>query len=278
MEQGTTTPPPGGGTRNNQGNTPVEQINLAGIPQNDAPLPPLARESVPPGTAPAEIDTDKVQLLEYNEYENVGQMLTAAQILIDTGILPNDITEPEQVVGIMKYGHDLNISAMMALNNIHLIKGRPSLGVHLIAYQLNRFNIEFQLIEDLVNVQIGEMRDMRTTYRFIDYGLLKNFETKLAEYNQMDDQMKEIYAPIIMSLRNGVIKDVSYYWSQAFGAGLLAKDNWKDIRNMMRVRTLSSGARIVKPGALLGGYETTELAEALDAEDDIPKNYSIKIS
>lgn len=228
------------------------------------------------GNEVAIADKSSIQLREFNEYENVGQMLAAAQVIIDSGIAPNNFTEPEQIVGIMKYGNELGINMMTALNNIHMIQGRPTLGVHVITAQLKRHGIEYQLLEDYVGVEMGGQTDARTTFRFIDHVLLDRYKAELELYGKMPEAAQAMYLPILENLRQGIVKDVSYYWSQAVGASLHLKDNWqKDPRNMMRVRCLSAGARMVKPEALLGFYETTELAEALDSEEDIPKSYTV---
>ena len=223
-------------------------------------------------------ESGEIHILEFEQYANVNQMLQAAQMLINTNTLPNNITEPEQVVGIMKYGNELGVPVMTALNNINMIQGRPTLGVHLILAQLHKYRVTYQITEDFVAVDMGNGSiDARTTIVFTDHSLKDQFKQELKEYSKMDDDTKEIYKPILEKLQASIHTELSYYWSQAAGSGLTEKSNWqKDPRNMMRVRCLTAGARLVKPQALHGGYETTELAEAMDADTEIPADYKIE--
>lgn len=282
MEQNTPTPPMPNTNQNLKTEQSVNTEQQA--PQQEQAGPPTPETASQIGTdiiqhnASEEVpESSEVRLLEYNEYSNVNQMLQAASVLIESGVLPNNITEPEQVVGIMKYGNELGLNAMTALNNIHMIQGRPTLGVHIISALLTRNNITYKLVEDFVAVEMNDNIDARTTFRFINHDLLKEYESKLKDYDKMNDATKEAYKPMLDNFRDGIVTDVSYYWSQAVGSGLIEKSNWqKDPRNMMRVRCLATGARLVKSDALLGFYETVELAESVGAETDIPEGYTIE--
>jgi len=255
-----------------------EQTAQASYPSIPDPVTETGSEILEESSLVKKDESGEIQILEFEQYANVNQMLQAAQMLIDSRTLPANITEPEQVVGIMKYGNELGIPVMTALNNIHMVQGRPTLGVHLVSAQLHKYRVTYTIKEDFVAVDMGNGAiDARTTIVFTDHNLKDQFKQELKEYSKMDDDTKTFYKPILEKLQEGIHTEVSYYWSQAAGSGLTDKSNWqKDPRNMMRVRCLTAGARLVKPRALKGGYETTELAEAMNSETDIPDNYTIE--
>lgn len=87
----------------NEAENNSEETSKQEEPTNPAPNIPIPGTVNEIGThaieskAPATVDQgdQEVKLLEYNQYNNVNQMLKAASVLIDSGVLPNNITEPE---------------------------------------------------------------------------------------------------------------------------------------------------------------------------------------
>lgn len=51
-----------------------------------------------------------------------------AKSLIESGLLPDEIKKPSQAIVIMLKGREVGLSALEALEHIHVIKGRPFLG------------------------------------------------------------------------------------------------------------------------------------------------------
>lgn len=55
-----------------------------------------------------------------------------AQALIMSGLLPKAYQRPEQVIIALQMGHELGLKPMMAINNIHIIDNKPTLGSDLL--------------------------------------------------------------------------------------------------------------------------------------------------
>jgi hypothetical protein len=70
-----------------------------------------------------------------------------ADTLIQSGALPSGIANMEQALAIIQYGRELGYAPMIALQNISLIKGRPSLAAHLIAARLKAAGIKIKVKE-----------------------------------------------------------------------------------------------------------------------------------
>jgi hypothetical protein len=145
---------------------------------------------------------------------------------------------PEAVVAVILQGKELGFGPITSVNNINNIQGKPTLNVHAIAAKLSQSGIAYQLIKDFeaeTTVKDGEttITDRVTTFRF-----LKMWNGRVLE------------------------NEVSYRWSEAVKAGYTTKDNWvKMPRIMLRTRALTIGARLVAPEAILGLYETSEMAD-----------------
>lgn len=185
----------------------------------------------------AQVVSDDIKL---SGFSTVGEALSFAQLLIDSKLIPSTLKTPDAVVAVILQGRELGFGPITSVNNINNIQGKPTLGVHAIAAKLAQAGLTYQLIKDYEP------------------------ETKT------DAEGKETIVDRVTTFRffrmwNGRVieNDVSYRWSEATKAGYTTKDNWvKMPRIMMRTRALTVGARLVAPEAILGLYETSELADA----------------
>ena len=120
--------------------------------------------------------TDGEQALtKLGDFSNVEEMKKWALMVIDSGLMPHSITEPEQVITIVQHGQELGLSPHVAINNIHVISGRPTLSSAMLGALLKRRGIEWVWDEDfaIVKDDKGEAEvapdgaaNRRTTLRF----------------------------------------------------------------------------------------------------------------
>ena len=185
----------------------------------------------------AQVVSDDIKL---SGFSTVGEALSFAQLLIDSKLIPSTLKTPDAVVAVILQGRELGFGPITSVNNINNIQGKPTLGVHAIAAKLAQAGLTYQLIKDYEPETKTDAEgketivDRVTTFRFF-----RMWKGRVIE------------------------NDVSYRWSEATKAGYTTKDNWvKMPRIMMRTRALTVGARLVAPEAILGLYETSELADA----------------
>jgi hypothetical protein len=253
----------------------LEKTEETQIPDKPAPEkydvmkgPPVATTtiSVMESIKPVEYSTKglKADILEFNSSTSMDAMFAGADVLIKSGILPNNITEPSQVIAIVKYGSEMGISSMVALNNIHMIEGKPSLNVHIIGTLLSKNGWDTSTLHDFVQMDNG---DYITTIRFTNLNKLKEYRVELEKYANMPPNIQKIYEPILEILRSGFYKDFSFRWSEAVSMGLTNKSNWKKMPSiMMYSRALTIGARRAAPDAMNGVMEIAEMAEISNKE------------
>lgn len=168
-----------------------------------------------------------------------------AQEVIDSGLVPETLTDPEQILIIIEQGKELGLSPFVALNNLHVIKGRPVLSATMLGALLKRRNIEWIIVEDYVPVKNSkdEVVNHRTTYEFY-------WKSKVT-----NNPMKARH---------------SVTWNQLDLAGYTDKQNYERFpKEMMRARCISSGVRAYFPEVLLGMYTDVEMADVYNDSYDI---------
>ena len=183
-------------------------------------------------------------ITKFQNFNSIEEQLQYAAVLIKSGLVPDELKKPEQVVTVINQGKELGFGPLTSLNNVHNIKGKATLSVHAITGLIKQAGVTYKLIEDAVWItEIGEAHkvklpetkyiDRRTTIRFYEF-----FGDKIIE------------------------NDISFTLSEAKSQELLGKKNWKKMPIiMLRTRTLTIGGRFVAPQALLGMYETSEAAD-----------------
>lgn len=142
---------------------------------------------------------------------------------------------------------ELGMGPINAIDNIHIIEGRPSLSVHAIAGMLRAAGIKWELTKDnepIYNQDKSKIMDYITTITFYEY----------------DKQMQRT-----------IINPISFKKSEAFKQNLLDKSNWKKMEIiMMRARALSIGGRFL--GVTAGMLEVSEAADIAGITIDIDEN------
>lgn len=111
--------------------------------------------------------TDLALTTKLDGFSNVEEMLKWASTIIESGLLPDSIGTPEQVLTIVQHGKELGLTPHIALNNIHVIAGRPVVSSTMLGAMLKRHKVEWLIDEDFATIDTptGGM-DKRTTYKF----------------------------------------------------------------------------------------------------------------
>ena len=196
-------------------------------------------------------EVKEAQIIKLDSIDTLDSMLKYTQVLVDSKILP--FTRPEQAVVAYQFGKELGLGIVTAMSNIHIIKDKPSISVHVAAALIERAGVEKRTIEDFVPYEV--------TYKD------ENGDEKVAKTKRTTIEF--------MRKWNGevIIERVSLTWADVQRAGWAEKDNWKKMpKIMMWNRTLVIGARRVAPGALLGMYEASEMADIQNTTIDLDIN------
>ena len=153
------------------------------------------------------------------------QKFKMAGVLCRSGLLPQGLSTPEKVCVALEWGHELQLPPMVAVNNIAVINGKPTLSVDIMAAVVKRSP---------------------------EYG---GIEWTKATETEMECVVSRI-------LPNGKIeKTVSRFTiDDAMTAGLTGKDVWKKYqKRMLKHRCLSYGLRDAFPDILAGLYSPEEI-------------------
>lgn len=177
--------------------------------------------------------------VKFSHFENTDQALAFAEVLINSKLVPPSLKTPEAVVAVILQGRELGFGPVTSVNNINNIQGKPTLSIHAMTAKISQAGIVYQVIKD-----------------FEDITAIKDGEEKIVDRVTVIRFFKKWNGQIITN-------DISYHWSEAAKSGYTTKDNWQKMpRIMLRNRCLAIGARFVCPEAILGLYETAELADA----------------
>lgn len=158
------------------------------------------------------------------------KLLEDAVQWIQSGLLPQAITKPEQAAVIVLKGRELGLGPMQSFDFIDVILGKPSLKPKAMAALVRKGGV--------------------------NYTTSKDFEAIKDEAGNIIDYVTEI-----KFIRNGFEDLISYKWSDAVAMGLTNKDNWKKQPSIMCWwRTFSKAANRVCPDLISGMYTTEEVA------------------
>ncbi len=189
------------------------------------------------------------KLANFNTLE---ESLKWAEYILEAGLVPESLTSAEQVVTIVQHGKELGLTPHIALNNLHVIAGRPVISSAMLGALLKRSKIEWLIKEDFATVEKPDKSgsDKRTTYTFY-------------WKSQVTDKVMEA--------------DFSITWAQMEIAGYTSKQNWsKYPKEMMRARCMAYAVRALFPEILMGIYsdlEINDVADDLGAEEvDVEMN------
>ena len=153
------------------------------------------------------------------------QKYQMANVLVKSGLLPQGLNSPEKVCVALQWGHELGLSPMVAVNNIAVINGKPTLSADIMAAVAKR----------------------SPEYGGIEW--IKNSET-------------EAECKITRILTNGKTESITSHFTieDAQKAGLTGKDVWRKYpKRMLKHRCLSYGLKDMFPDILAGLYTPEEM-------------------
>ena len=147
-----------------------------------------------------------------------------AGVLCNSGMLPVGLNTPEKVCVALEWGHELQLPPMVAVNNIAVINGKPTLSAD-IMHAIAKRNPEYGGLKWLqLSDTVAECVITRTTATYTE---------ETAGYYDID---------------------------MARNANLLSKDNWKKYpQRMLKHRALSYALRDAFPDILAGIYSPEEM-------------------
>lgn len=152
------------------------------------------------------------------------QRYEMAKILCQSKLLPAGFDTPEKVVTALQMGYELGLSPMVALNNIAVVNGRPTL---------------------TTDIMLAIVR--------------KNKEFAGLTWKESDQKRATVE---ICRQHGGIIEKYisTFTIEEAAAAGLVNKDNWKKYpTRMLKKRALSFVLRDAFPDILSGLYDPDEI-------------------
>lgn len=148
-----------------------------------------------------------------------------AQVLAQSGLLPTGLNTPQKVCVALEWGHELQLSPMVAVNNIAVINGKPTLSADIMAAVVKRSP---------------------------EYGGIK--------WLQQNEKVAECEITRILSNGEKEVITSKFTIEDAEKAGLLGRDNWRKYpRRMLKHRCQSYGLRDMFPDILAGLYTPEEM-------------------
>lgn len=163
-----------------------------------------------------------------------------ANKVLSANLAPKGVNTVEKIIIILQTGRELGMPPMAALQNIHVIEGRATLGIHAITTLVKKAGIEFTTVKDYEPVYNKDQQVI-------------NYVTEIKFFRR-----SSLTGQILEETSRFSVKDAQL-------AGLLSKDNWKKYpKQMIWTRCFVLGSRRIASEALLGMYEMSELADVHD--------------
>lgn len=148
-----------------------------------------------------------------------------AGVLCKSGLIPQGLNTPEKVFVALQWGHELGLSPMVAVNNVSVINGKPTLSADIMSAVVKRSP---------------------------EYGGIKWIE--------MSDTKAECEITRILPNGEKEVQRSCFTMDDAVKAGLAGRDVWKKYpRRMLKHRCLSYGLKDVFPDLLAGLYDPEEM-------------------
>lgn len=169
--------------------------------------------------------------------QTFGEKYKMAQVLSQSGLIPQGLNTPEKVCVALQWGHELGLSPMVAVNNVAVINGKPTLSADIMCAVVKR----------------------SPEYGGIEW--IKNSDT-------------EAECKITRILPNGKTESIvsRFTMEDATKAGLAGRDVWRKYpRRMLKHRCLSYGLKDMFPDFLAGLY-TPEEMESITPEQPAERN------
>lgn len=184
------------------------------------------------------VKNTEVAITKLDGFKSIEEMKQWATTIMDSGLLPSSIDTPEQVITIVQHGKELGLTPHIALNNIHVIAGRPVVSSSMLGAMLKKHGVEWVIKEDFETIETAGGEGKRTSYEFF-------WKSKVTD-----------------SVLNTVF---SITWGQMELAGYTVKQNWQKYpKEMMRARCLTYGVRALFPEVFLGLYSDVEINDIVE--------------
>ena len=169
------------------------------------------------------------------EPQNRDDATWAAETISKSGLAPAGMDNPQRLLVSMMHGASLGLGAMQSVQNIHVIKGKPTLSADLMGAIVRQSSA----CEYLRETEVTPQRVTMTTAR-------------------VDDPSHEF-------ARTWTIED-------AKRAGLTGSSTWRSYpRQMLRARCLSEICRAVYPEVIGGFYVPGEIEEDKTGSNERPE-------
>lgn len=152
-----------------------------------------------------------------------------AKILATSGLIPAGLNSPEKVCVALEWGHELQLSPMVAVNNIAVINGKPTLSA------------------DIMAAVVKRSPDYAGT-----------------EWVQLDERVAE--CKVMRRVNGGIETTISRFtFEDAMKAKLTGKAVWQMYpKRMLKHRCLSYALRDAFPDILAGLYNPEEMESVGD--------------
>ena len=156
--------------------------------------------------------------------------------LAKSGLIPQGLNTPEKVFVALQWGHELGLSPMVAVNNVAVINGKPTLSADIMAAVVKRSP---------------------------EYGGIKWLE--------MSDKKAECEITRILPNGEKEVQKSCFTIQDAQNAGLAGRDVWRKYpKRMLKHRCLSYGLKDMFPDLLAGLYDPEEM-ESITPEEKKPE-------
>ncbi len=168
---------------------------------------------------------------------NFDGLLRLSGELIKTGFLPQAVNTPQKAVAIILTGKELGIPTMLALRQINVINGKPTVPPELMLA--------------------------------LAYQRIPGFSATVIKSDASICTMK--------FKRGDTVLDTSFTIEDATRMGLAGKDNWlKQPATMLRWRCISQGLRLIAPDVICGVYTQEEMNPDLPMDEDGPRPANVQ--
>jgi hypothetical protein len=216
------------------------------------------------------INSSSTSTVKYSS-ENLSSLLEFCDTILKSG-LTNFKTVEAAATAILT-GQELGLPPMATIHNIHIIQGKPALGINVYTALMIKNKILYQILEDYLPQYKYERRKLvSNAYVSFTPPTVYTEDTKPLESELGTDKLVKSLSPYsyktkIRFVRTDLLLDGkpfeithSFSLEEAVQQELQEKENWKRMpKTMVRTRCLTSGARLIAPDLFMGVYELTEI-------------------
>ncbi len=156
-----------------------------------------------------------------------------SQVLAKSGLIPAGLNTPEKVCVALEWGHELQLSPMVAVNNIAVINGKPTLSADIMAAVVKR------------SPEFGGIKWIQQDNKVAECIITR----KTANYTEETHSR--------------------FTFDDAVQAGLTNREVWKKYtKRMLKHRCLSYGLRDAFPDILAGLYNPEEMESVVETDTE----------